>query len=421
MANFDLGNAADFSQLTGGALTDLGKALGLNPSDWDIREASYNGVIFHVFKSKADWNGALSRISDMGGRRKVKYQFPYLDGQTTDDLGRKPGSFELDVLIHGQNYLKCLVALEAEFNKPTPGELIHPVRGKITCAVEEVTATHQSDQRKAVALRVTFVEHNFTIGSITQLSDSTLKGALSSALAVFAAIDTAINAVDGAILLARGVKNLIKNLLSSYKKASATTLTNINVTFNKKGGSADIPALLPVNLGGTGKGTSSTGGTTTGGGSGGSGSASTVATTQNFVTVRSISDPFNGVPVADLSTAAAQALAVSQVTKQVQDLRDQLAEIIRSIEASPAALELFDTSIGLRQTAVLVQTALERGVSQSSAHVADYTTPRVMSIREVCWANGLSPARSEDVDLLNPDLPSVNLIAAGTLVKVPIS
>jgi prophage DNA circulation protein len=424
MSNFDLGNAADFSQITGGALTDVGKAFGFNPSDWDIREGSYNGVLFHVFKSKADWNGALSRISDIGGRRKVKYQFPYLDGQTTDDLGRKPGHFDLDVLIFGKNYLKCLNALEAEFNKPTPGELVHPVRGKITCAVEDVEITHQSDQRKACALRITFIEHNFTVGSITQLTDSTLKGALSAALAVFAQVDRAINEVDGALLLARGIKNLIKSLLSSYKKASATTLTNINVSFNKKGGSSDIPALLPVNLGGTGKATSTTGGTTTAVGTGGSSAqtgSSTVASTQNFVTVRSISDPFNGIPVADLSPSAAQALAVPQVTKQVQDLRDQLATILQAIEASPAALELFDTAISLRQTAVLIQTALERGVAQSNAHITDFTVPRVMSIREVCWANGLSPERSEDVDILNPDLESVNMIAPGTVVKVPIA
>ena len=86
MSKLDLNKPLDFARATMG---DLGAVLqtftGQDAGDWDIQEASYNNVVFHVFASKQIYNGAISQINDSGGRRKVKYQFPYQDGQTTDD------------------------------------------------------------------------------------------------------------------------------------------------------------------------------------------------------------------------------------------------------------------------------------------------------------------------------------------------
>ena len=135
MSRFDLGSSADFSRLTQQSLGSVSQLIdGRDPGLWDLLEGSYNGVLFHVFRSKVDWQGALSQIQDAGGRRKVKYQYPYRDGQTTDDLGRKPGSFTMEIVIHGLRYMRGLAALEREFDKPTPGTLIHPIRGQMTVA-----------------------------------------------------------------------------------------------------------------------------------------------------------------------------------------------------------------------------------------------------------------------------------------------
>jgi len=401
MSKFDLSDPADFSRVTQGSLKDVNALFGgRDPSEWDIVEGSYNGVVFHVFESKQQWDGALPRVTDTGGRRKVKYQYPYRDGQTTDDLGRKPGSFDMELMIFGPRYMLGFQKLIAEFDKSTPGKLIHPVRGEIVCAIEDYVVTHESQSRKAVQMRVTFIEHNFTIGNIRQLRDSTVKSALSAALKVFAVIDAAIAKVEAATLLARAVKITINQLLGTYKSTTAITLTQMNATFNAKGGSADIPSLLPTNQGGTRNSDGS-------------------ISSENFVVARSPSDPFNSVPLSDLSAEVILATAVNNLTKQVIARRAELAAIIQAITDNGAALELFDTVIELRQTAVLLQEVLERGAASSNARVIDYTVPRTMSLREAAFLNGLPPNRVQELDLLNPSLLSINYIEPGTVVKVP--
>lgn len=447
MPKFDISNAADFSRLTSGALNNLNALFGgRDPKEWDIAEGSYNGIKFHVFAlsksgtfdprtgeetdadAKTVWEGAVNQITDYGGRRKVKYEFPYRDGQTTDDLGRKGESFELEIVIFGPRYMQGYTKLLNEFNKPQAGKLVHPVRGELDCVAEEWQQIHKSDQRKAVAIRVTFTEHNFTAGSIRQVDDASVKSALTAALETFKIIDRAIAKVEGAILLVRGIKNLINSYLAVHKAQQAATLTNMNQTFNNKGGSSDIPALLPVNLGGTGKATSTTGGLSPGvastivrnpDGTLGTVTTTEIATDSNFVVVRSVSDPFNGIPVETLNQQTVIAVAVTQITKEVQTLREQTTAIIATIEANGGALELYETVIELRQSAVLTQNVLEKGIASSNARLINYTIPRTMSLREAAFLNGISPERVQELSLLNTEILSVNYVEKGTVIRVP--
>jgi prophage DNA circulation protein len=344
-----------------------------------------------------------------------------------------------------------LNALITEFDKPTPGVLTHPIYGDLACVPEEVTFTHQNDQRKAVALHVTFIEHNFTVGDFKDdpASASNLKNALSKALMVFAAIDTAINTVNASILMVKGVKNILNQYLNIFKQTQAKTLTQMNIAFNSAGGSTDIPALLPVNVGGTGVATTTSGAAVTVASAPGAakqaslGSTSSFATTgvgdagnapitgitstvvsSNFPTTYSISDAFNGVPAAQLQNLSQQTLTAifaTQMIKQVSVIFTQLGSIIQLIEDNGAYLEQYDTVLSLRQTAILIQSVLETGIASSSATLIMYTVPWVMSLREVAWANGIPPDRVQDLDILNPTLLSINYIAAGTVLQVPSS
>jgi prophage DNA circulation protein len=403
MGKFDISQAADFSRITQQTLQEVNALLGgRDPNEWDIVEASYNGVVFHVFESKQRWQGALPRVTDTGGRRKVRYQYPYRDGQTTDDLGRKPGSFEMECAIFGNRYFEGFQALLNEFDKPQPGVLVHPVRGKLTCAIEDFSVVYESQSRKMVQLRVTFIEHNFTIGSLRELNDSGVKSALSAALKIFAIIDTAISKIEAAQLLVRAVKNRINQYLALFKTNNAQTLTAMNATFNAKGGTSDIPSLLPTNQGGTRNADGS-------------------LATQTFITVRSPSDPFNSVPTSELTKDVVIAAAVNDLTKQVVARRTELATILNEIHDNGGSLELYDTVVELRTTAVLLQNVLERGVASSNARVYDYVVPRIMSLREAAFLNGLNPNRVQELDILNPSLESINYIATGTTIKVPSS
>lgn len=404
MSRFDLSQAQDFRAATLGSVAAITQTLALagrDPSKWDILEGAYNGVLFHVFQSKTAYQAELPRISDRGGRRKVKYKFPYKDGQTTDDLGREPESFDIEVLFHGNRYMQGFVALKAELDKPTPGTLVHPVRGNIKCVPETYEITHESQSRKALLLRVTFTEHNFTIGDLRDFRDTSVKGALSRALDAFAFIDTAITNVLGVALFARSLQNQINQSLTAYRNQFGVTLTSLNSLFNKNS-SIDIPGLLPVNDGGN------------------SNPNGTLSST-NFTVVTSPNDVISQV---NLSQTTTTALAVNKITKDVIALRQSLAAIIALIENGAngqGALEFHDDVVNLKQTAILMQDALETGIASSQAQIISYVTPRDMSLREVAFANGLEVDRVVDLDLLNPGLDSINLIFKGTTVQVPVS
>lgn len=394
MSRFDISNSTDFARLTlsgaGAILQDIA-SLGRNPSEWDVLEGSYNGVLFHVFRSKSEYQGALSQIQDVGGRRKVKYQFPYRDGQTTDDLGRRPGTFDMDILLHGNRYLTGLRQLLNEFNKPTPGDLIHPVRGPLKVVVEDVEVLHTSEKRKAAALRITFLEHNFTIGDIREVEDKSVKGFLSTALDFVETLESAILQVRGVLLFATSIRNRIEQEIDEYRTGYLDTLTNINVNLNTRG-ATDIPSILPVNMGGT---------------AGETNILDTVSTAQSL-----------GTDVQPVTPA----LAAEDIKKQVDSTRELAAIVLNDIAAQPdGPLLLYDEVQDIKESVIVLQRAFEAGVASSQAQVVRYQTPRLMSLREVAFSNGIEVNRVEELDLLNPELLSTNFIGKGTTVKVPIA
>lgn len=399
---FDLNNPLDFAQkVVGSAAGLLSNFAGGDPSEWDIQEASYNDVVFHVFESKQDWSGGVGQVQDSGGRRKVKYSFPYRDGQTTDDLGRAADTFSINVILHGTNYLQGYARLFRELNKPQPGILVHPVRGRIRCTLEEYQITHESTQRKAMTLQLTFIEHNFDAGTIAvQEIDRSVKSALQTALEAFAEIENLILKVRGTINFVQAVKNNLIDFINLFKNNYAQTLGRMNGTFNQ-GTSDDIPGLLPANLGGNlGDGGVSTGDT--------------------FPAASSPSDPFQQVPVSTVRENSSIARTVKELEEETNARRAEINRIIRTLESNlNSSLEFNEDIINLKGTAVRLQQVLETGKASSNAFVIDYVVPRTMSIREVAFANNVNLERVNEIEELNPDLTSYNFIAKDTLMKVP--
>jgi len=409
----DLGNPLDFAKAT---LSDVAGILqdftGFAEKNWNIQEAAYLSdssaklagtsayIKFHIFKSSSEYGAGLSQVSDHGGRRKVKYSYPYRDGQTTDDLGRMPESFDFDIIFHGKNYMVGFNKILKEIDNPSPGTLIHPVRGVLRVVPESWQITHSSSSRQAMTIRITFIEHNFTIGTINEISAKTVKSALTTALETFAKIERAILEVEGAITFGRTLINKIKAALSTYKTNYAVLLGKMNKTFNK-GSSVDIPTLLPVNLGG---------------------SSGTTGESSTFPLVTNQNDPYKDVPLDSLSSETTTAIAVIELTKEVNSLRDSVNSIVTDIAGGAdgqGALDFYDVVLDLKDSAIKMQDVLEQGIQTSQARITSYTTPRDMSLREVAFLNGLEVDRVIDLDILNPELLSVNFILKGTAVKVP--
>jgi hypothetical protein len=388
----------------GTASTALTALTGAIANTWDIDEGSYghdgDQVLFHVFKTPTDSiEAALGKVQDTGGRRKVPIVFPYVEGQSTDDLGRKGEMFDIDVLIFGVNYKQQYQLLLEALDDPRPGTLVHPVRGRITVAAEDWVVTHESEKKQAVALRVRFIEHNFDVDYSTISVADSIPSALTLAVSFIGKLASVLATVQSVEFIANNTRNLVAALVSGYQDDYILTLTQLNKTFNPDG-SGSIPALNPVVAG---------------------------QSDEVFNVTTTFNDVFNGSQsINQTQTAESQeltaALATQQAIDRVNQTRALLESAIEQIEATEfgdGALIFFDEILTMQESAISMQSVLELGIQTSKNTVVSYMTPRDMSVREVCFANGLSPDKSYDVEVLNPDLESMNHIPKGTTVQVP--
>lgn len=410
MGKFNLNNSLDFARATnsfGSSILSL--FTGRGPSAWVIDEGAYqsgvnpaNQVVFHVFRSALDYNGAVDQITDQGGRRKAKFAFPYLDGQLTEDMGRTAENFDINIMLHGGNYLNAFARLLAILNEPIPGTLTHPVRGPIRCGMESYQILHEEKSRKAIAIRLTLTEHNLGALQIRTREDKSAPSKLAKLTAFFNKVEATINKVQGVVFLAQSVKNQIEEGLEALKQSFASISGNMNATFNPGG---NIPGLLPTQLGGIQD-------------------ASGNIVSSGTTIIDSPNDPFVNLPAELTNTNLQTALAVEQLQKSVVAVRAQIATNINTLLDAgngQGALEFFDDIIDLRESANDLQAAFDAGKQSSQVRIVKYTTPRVMSVREVAFDIGLSPDDGIQIALLNPEIDSLNLIAKDTELKVAVS
>jgi hypothetical protein len=412
----------------------LSEITGINADRWEIVESEFisnltlkknpNAVPakFLIFAERGTYGAGMSVAHDFGGRRKVRYMFPYRDGQTTDDLGRKPETFEINCMIFGPEYREGLRLLLRECEQPSPGVLVHPVRGHMYVALEDYELTHSHDARRAVTVRLRFTEQSFTLDSINTLAPgsgkkSSLKTALVAALNAVKLVNGVITDVQSNIIAARAIAGRIGSALGLYKTAYVVNLQKINKTFNSQSGS-DLPTLLPVNDGGVAN------------------PDGTLAS-NSFPVVGTLNDPFTGFPPPP-DQDLIQAVATQQAIDSTNVLRDQVGAIIADLE-SVTPFDLGETNPDVRQltepvgslvfrqqildlktTAQLMADALNTGVASSQFRIADFTVPRLMSVREAGFAAGLAVDLSYQIELLNPSLLSVNYIPKGTILRIPV-
>jgi hypothetical protein len=438
--SLNLSKKADFLLATGSSVATLAQLFGKNPGEWDIEEASYNNVPFHVFQSKVSWGGALPSIRDTGGRRLAKFKFPYKDGQTTDDLGREAETFEVDCVLFGDTYTTGLKILMSQLQAPIPGTLIHPVRGKVTCKMQSYELIHSHEQRKAVQIKITFAEHNFSLASYGKTADiKNVKSLLANLLSAYAALNNLINKIKALVNLINSIKALLEDSINAYLAAFQSTIIDINQVFNN-GSSIDIPTLVPVNQGGVLLPDGTLSSTT-------------------FPAATNPNDPFVSIPVTQIQAAIAATqklytddtvanilatLAAITAQNKINSCRILADTLIKMLSAakfnsselltvgivngtnettltdSDGSLEFYNEILDIKRGLILMQQAYEQGAAQAQIGIRRYTTPRLMTVREVAFANEIDPDRSIEIDILNPDLESLNYIEAGLEILVPL-
>lgn len=462
MSKLDFNKAEDFAIATMSAANELLAAFTRDRQRWSISEGTYKGgrksarlVPFLVFKSKSPYQAAVPTITDTAGRRVQKFYFPYVDGQTTDDLGRRGEDFDVEILFYGPVYKLGMDRFLNECNDPIPGTLEHPIRGTIRAKPVELTLTHSHSTKNAVLIHCKFTEHNFEgaeIGDLDTVVIST-KSALQKVLA-------ALRKVAAAIAAVRQIRGLIQSAIVSLRQKIQEFYT-LYQTLAVDAGSAfgltgfDIGPILPINLGGSVA--PATGGRTAGGvnpnadpGTFGADATSNTTTgnaglrtttggfvlvSTRFTTVVQSADPFANIPVGLLSDIAREAIEQTQIARRVETLRAMVDEMAADIDAlmvllgavslgqlgaaAAAALTLNDTKLTLLNACDAMAGTLRAGLAGGRPSIVSYTVPRPMSIREAAFIHGLSPQEGADIAGLNPDLESVNNIPAGAVILVP--
>jgi prophage DNA circulation protein len=424
MAIFNI--AAPISPVAG-ILNDLS---GLAASNWNIVECTYISnltlaktlppraapapVKFIAFKpGPNDYNASMMSITDIIGRRKVVYRFAYVDGQTTDDLGRKGEENNLDVIIWGANYVNGLNAFLKELNQPGAGILTHPVRGRLPVTPTDGEILHESASRKAIILRIKFIEHTFTISQLAAAAPnkvSTFKSALQAAMGAVAAVNNIAIGIQSNIFAIRGFATQISNALTAYSTGFTALLQSLSASFSTDS-NTDLPGLLPVSQGGTATGSGNTAQT-------------------NFPVANSVQDPF--LPVANASTnSPISSLTPTQATNAVNTLRDQAQAIISQLETSTViepvnqqtdgSLYFHDEILQLKVSSNQMLSVLQAALANSQSALVNFTTPRDMSVREIAFACGLDVNLSYYIELQNPWILSSNLVPQGTSLQVPVS
>lgn len=397
---------------------------------WNLSKGMYTSstnkqLVFFVESKAGETNAsltALEQITDGGGRRVAIYEYPYVDGQQTADLGRKGETYTFNIKFHGNNYQqKYRDFLNIVAADSGVGTLTHPVlsavRGEIKVKFQTYENVHRHDEWNAITIKATFIEDNTTsiASKNTQpsSSDSFLRNALQLLTTTQAAISAAISDVNGLLLLPSALKNSFLQRLNSIVSQVSRLLGQLAATFSSN---ATLQALA-AQAAATSNTIPSLSGGSVSSNVGGTGTISQLP-------------PVYQVGFSPTALAAATAQISNYVNsntitpQQAVFVANQIRTLIVTAIAELSATygnAAYDIILSYKGLAITIQQAVESAIAASQTQVMLYTTPTTMSLRMVAFKNGLLPERQNDIEALNPYLPSVNYIPAGTQLVVPAS
>lgn len=394
--------------------------------EWNLSRGAYiNGsaqevVFFFEVPNGEDptQKTALETANDSGGRRLVKYEYPYLDGQRVRDLGRKAESFTMNIKFWGLNYQQRFNEfISVALGSSKQGTLLHPLRGSITARFETYEFVHRYDEWNAVTIKATFVEAALDADLQTQTytpsADSALRSALQSLTTIQASISNGIAEVSALLLLPGSIISAMQSRLTSLTGQTSRLLGQLGVTFSSDATTQQLAQAAAPLSGGITDLTSGTVATPSAGGT----------TLASLPPVYQVGLDPTAQDIFTTQLAAfvnANQVSTQQAVYNANAARVAIAAAIDEINTN-FGNDGYDLVVQYRLLANQIQAATEASISSEKSLVTIYTTPTLMSLRQIAFANNLSIDSQNDIEALNPNLASVNYIPAGTQITVPVS
>ncbi len=416
---------ADISAFTNPFGTPAKGKWNLTPGIWYDRKADTATKFYAEIKS-GDTNGALTaidQISDSGARRLAIYEYPYIDGQRVKDLGRKGETYTFNIKFFGPNYqTKLKEFYKNVYQSKNAGELMHPVltaiRGTITTRLQSFDPVHRADEWNSVTFRAVFVEDN--TGAIDFASDakksvpaeSALQQSLKDLVSFQTNVSTLIASATAILQTPAALTAAIKARKDSILGQVSGLLGQLAATFSS---TSDFLSVLSVSSGAVG-------------GVAGVSAGVTASRTSTGATQVSQLPPVFQVALDSSTQALVEAqstnfinsnqVTVQSAVYQTNQARAALTTAIAEIESTLGNYG-YDIVVQYRTLAVSVQATVEACISAAQSKVKIFVLPKNMTLRQIAFANGLDPDRQNDIEQLNPYLPSINLIPKGSSITVP--
>lgn len=93
-------------------------------------------------------------------RELAQHGVPYRDGDDVEDMGRKAREFSFTVVVFGTNYEIELQKLLVALDTLGPGELIHPIYGRLDVVSRRWKVSHSADRPDYAQVELQFVERS---------------------------------------------------------------------------------------------------------------------------------------------------------------------------------------------------------------------------------------------------------------------
>lgn len=391
----------------------------VDANSWHLQKGTFinvqgQSVVFFIEKRSGQDTtqmNAIDQISDSAGRRIAVYEYPYLDGQALDDLGRRGERFTFNIKFFGSNYQVIFKHfIDVVVNSNGQGTLTHPVRGAIKCRFQEYEFIHRYDEWNAVTIKATFLEDNtgqIQSANLTAASsNSILRSALSTAVNIIATATNTLFALKALLSLPTTIYNALNLRIKSINDAVSSFLAQLASTY-----STDSQLqLLAFNFSTVSGGLSGiNGGTTTNG--------------SKIPPVYQVG--FTQTEQNTINAHLASFINSNQVSSQqaiytANTIRSTISTAIIEVETQ-LGNNAFDLVLLYRQLAVSIQVTTQNCISSTQPTIKVYNVPYLMSLRKAAFLNGLTSDRQNDIEELNPYLASVNYVPENTILLVPAS
>jgi prophage DNA circulation protein len=113
-----------------------------------------------------------------GGKKVAIHEFVNSDNRFTEELGKLPGIFTLEVVVHGDDAIQRRINLERVLQISGIGDLVHPVYGNIK--VKSTTFNVNSNQRNIGQFRFS-ITFNSSKANVTVAPETETKSSVSNA------------------------------------------------------------------------------------------------------------------------------------------------------------------------------------------------------------------------------------------------